>query len=144
MSDSSHNQDVRWKQRFYNFKRAFVRLAGAAALAKQRPLSELEEQGLVQAFEFTHELAWNTLKDYLEAQGFTNIVGSKGATREAFKNGLIENGETWMEMIKHRNETSHTYNEAVAAAIVEAIRMRYVGEFETFERRFARLEKEAP
>ncbi len=134
--------EIRWIQRFDNFKRAFTRLADAAALAKQRKLSELEEQGLIQAFEFTHELAWNTLKDFLEARGtVVKIYGSRDATREAFAADLIENGEAWMKMIEHRNETSHTYNEAIANAIVEAILMRYVTEFEGFQRRFLELER---
>ena len=85
--------DIRWIQRFDNFKRAFARLADAATQAKQRKLSELEEQGLIQAFEYTHELAWNTLKDFLEARGTTvKIYGSRDATREAFAADLIENG----------------------------------------------------
>src|ERR1017187_6307458 len=100
------NQDIRWIQRFQNFKKAFHQLSDAASLANQRPLSELEQQGYIQAFEFTHELAWNVLKDYLEAQGFVNIIGSKGATREAFKNGLIADGEAWMEMIDSRNKST--------------------------------------
>lgn len=134
--------EIRWIQRFDNFKRAFTRLADAAAQAKQRKLSELEEQGLIQAFEFTHELAWNTLKDFLEARGtVVKIYGSRDATREAFAADLIENGEAWMKMIEHRNETSHTYNEAIANAIVEAILMRYVTEFEGFQRRFLELER---
>jgi nucleotidyltransferase substrate binding protein (TIGR01987 family) len=141
MSDQSHSKDVRWIQRFDNFKRAYARLSAAAVLAKQRKLSELEEQGLVQAFEFTHELAWNTFKDFLTQRGTsTKLYGSRDATREAFAAGLIENGEAWMKMIEHRNETTHTYNEAVAAAIVEAILSRYVGEFETFKRTFEKLE----
>ena len=132
--------DIRWIQRFDNFKRAFTRLADAAAQAKQRKLSELEEQGLIQAFEFTHELAWNTLKDFLEARGtVVKIYGSRDATREAFAAELIVNGEAWMNMIEHRNETSHTYNEKIAAAIVEAILTRYVTEFEGFQRCFLEL-----
>jgi len=133
--------EIRWIQRFDNFKRAFTRLADAAAQAKQRKLSELEEQGLIQAFEFTHELAWNTFKDFLEARGTVKIYGSRDATREAFAADLIENGEAWMKMIEHRNETSHTYNEAIANAIVEAILTRYVTEFEGFQRRFLELER---
>jgi nucleotidyltransferase substrate binding protein (TIGR01987 family) len=133
-------QDIRWVQRFDNFKRAFKRLADAAALAKQRSLSELEQQGLIQAFEFTHELAWKTLKDFLEARGATvKIYGSRDATREGFAVDLIENGEAWMKMIEHRNETSHTYNEEIANAIVEAILTSYVSEFEEFQRRFLEL-----
>ena len=135
------DQDIRWVQRFDNYKRAFARLAQAAALARQRKLTELEEQGLIQAFELTHELAWNTLKDFLESHGtMVKIYGSKDATREAFAAGLIENGELWMQMIKHRNESSHTYNEKVAAAIVGAILAAYVPEFETFQRRLLELE----
>ena len=119
-----------------------ARLAEAAAQAKQRKLSELEEQGLIQAFEFTHELAWNTLKDFLEARGTTvKIYGSRDATREAFAAELIKNGEAWMKMIEHRNETSHTYNEKIANAIVEAILTRYVKEFEGFQRSFLELER---
>ena len=134
--------DVRWIQRFDNFKRAFARLAQADALAKQRGLSDLEQQGLIQAFEFTHELAWNTWKDFLEARGTTvKIYGSRDATREAFAAGLIENGEAWMKMIEHRNETSHTYNVNVADAIGEAILTSYVAEFETFQRRLLELER---
>lgn len=85
-----------------------MQLKKGAALARQRQLSELEQQGLIQTFEFTHELAWNVLKDFLEWQGYVGIVGSKDASREAFKNDLIEDGETWMEMIKARNLTTHT------------------------------------
>ena len=135
--------DIRWVQRFDNFKRAFARLADAAAQAKERKLSELEEQGLIQAFEYTHELAWNTLKDFLEARGtVVKLYGSRDATREAFAADLIENGEAWMKMIEHRNESSHTYNQKIADAIAEAILTRYVAEFEGFQRRFLELESQ--
>ena len=123
-------QDIRWIQRFNNYVKALSQLRQAVTLAQQRPLSKLEEQGLIQAFEFTHELAWNTLKDFLESRGVQNLYGSKDATREAFKTGLIENGEAWMDMIQSRNLTSHTYDEATAAHIVAAIRNTYFAEFE--------------
>jgi len=114
-------QDIRWKQRLNNFSVALKQLTEAVILSKQRPLSDLEKQGLIQAFEFTHELAWHLLKDYLEFQGPINITGSRDATREAFNRGLISNGEAWMEMIQSRNKTSHTYNKKVAEDIVEKI-----------------------
>lgn len=114
-------EDVRWKQRLSNYLRAMQTLSRAVALSEQRALSELEQQGLIQGFEFTHELAWNVLKDYLEEQGFAGIIGSKNATREAFRNGLIVDGEAWMDMIKARNLTLHTYNTEIAASIVEDI-----------------------
>lgn len=109
-----NKKDVRWRQRFQNYQQALSRLNEAVALSRQRALSDLEQQGLVQAFEFTHELAWNVLKDYLEEQGYVGIIGSKNATREAFKNGLLEDGESWMDMIKARNLTSHTYHTKIA------------------------------
>src|SRR6267378_7682676 len=86
MPDPLKKKDVRWRQRFQNYRKAFSQLSNAAALAKRRELTELEQQGLIQAFEFTHELAWNTLKDFLAARrGPTaRIYGSRDATREAF------------------------------------------------------------
>jgi nucleotidyltransferase substrate binding protein (TIGR01987 family) len=117
--------DIRWKQRFDNFQRALQSLTQAIVLMQQRPLSKLEEQGLIQGFEFTHELAWNVLKDYLELEGFQGLVGSRSAAREAFKRGLVSDGEAWMDMIEARNLSSHTYNQDVASAIVTAVRDRY-------------------
>ncbi len=118
-------RDIRWKQRFQNYSKALQTLQQAVDLAAQRPLSELEQQGLIQGFEFTHELAWNVLKDYLEEQGYSGIIGSKNATREAFKNQLIHDGQTWMDMIKARNLTSHTYNTHIAEDIVKNILTRF-------------------
>ena len=135
--------DIRWIQRFDNFKRAFARLSEASALAKERTLSDLERQGLIQAFEFTHELAWNTLKDFLTARGSADkLYGSRDSTRAAFAAELIEDGEAWMKMIEHRNESSHTYNDNVAEKIMAAVQVLYVPAFEAFQRRFLELEKE--
>ena len=130
--------DIRWIQRFNHFTHAFSQSRKAVDLAQQRPLSELEEQGLIQAFEYTHELAWKTLKDFLESRGVSNLYGSKDTTREAFKQGLLGNGETWMDMIKSRNLTSHTYNEETAQAIVQAICKSY---FPEFNQLFAAMER---
>lgn len=136
------SQDIRWIQRFNHFVKAFSQLKEAMDLAQQRQLSKLEEQGLIQAFEFTHELAWNTLKDFLEGRGARNLYGSKDATREAFKAGLVENGEAWMDMIKSRNLTSHTYNESMAATIVSAIRNVYFAEFVAFQNNMEKIREE--
>ncbi|WP_244161382.1 nucleotidyltransferase substrate binding protein [Trichlorobacter thiogenes] len=130
-------EDIRWKQRFNNYLRAFETLRRAVDLARQRGLSELEQQGLIQGFEFTHELAWNVLKDYLEENGISGIVGSKGATREAFKNGLISDGESWMEMIKSRNLSSHTYNPDTAEEVVGNILLRFYPAFEQMTATFS-------
>jgi len=136
-------QDVRWIQRFNHFNKALSQLKEAVALAEKRPLSKLEEQGLIQAFEFTHELAWNTLKDFLEDRGVQDLYGSRDTTREAFKTGLIENGEAWMSMIQSRNLTSHTYDEATAATIASAIRSIYFTEFEALRIKLEKMKKEA-
>ncbi|GAB1409334.1 nucleotidyltransferase substrate binding protein [Desulfovibrionales bacterium] len=122
--------DIRWKQRLDNYLKALQTLRHGVELAKQRALTELEQQGLVQGFEFTHELAWNVLKDFLEHAGISGIIGSKGTTREAFKNDLLEEGQTWMDMIKARNLSSHTYNPETAQAIVQDILTRFYPEFE--------------
>ena len=132
-------QDIRWKQRFDNFLKAYQTLVEAVALAQTRELSKLEQQGLIQGFEFTHELAWNVLKDYLEEQGFVGLIGSRNATREAFKNGLIGDGEAWMDMIKARNLTSHTYNPQVAQSIVASILTRFYPAFAAMAQTFAAL-----
>lgn len=84
-------------------------------------MTQLEEQGLIKAFEYTYELAWNTIKDFLEFSGQTDIYGSRDAFRKAFALGLIEDGESWMDMLKSRNTTSHTYNEDVAEEISQAV-----------------------
>lgn len=134
--------DIRWIQRFNHFTQAFARLKEAVELAQQRQLSKLEEQGLIQAFEFTHELAWNTLKDFLKDRGAQNLYGSKDATREAFKTGLIENGEAWMDMIASRNLTLHTYDEATAVKIVSAILDAYFAEFEALQNKLEKLKRD--
>ena len=124
--------DIRWHLRLANYEKAFSRLAAAVELASQRPLSDLEKQGLIQAFEFTHELAWNVMKDYFAWQGTVDITGSRDATRESFSKGLVADGEGWMEMIRSRNQTSHTYNEEVANEIAARITGQYAPLFQAF------------
>jgi nucleotidyltransferase substrate binding protein (TIGR01987 family) len=131
-------QDIRWKQRFENFQRALKQLSLAMDLKAQRPLSDLEQQGLIQGFEFTHELAWNVLKDYLEMEGIQGLIGSRSTAREAFKRGLVIDGEAWMDMIEKRNLSSHTYNQTVALTIVESIAERYYPAFCELQQRFAK------
>ena len=101
-------RDIRWIQRFHNYQKALSQLQAGIELLRERELTNLEKQGLIHAFEFTHELAWKTLKDFLLHRGNPEIYGSRDATREAFKANLIEAGQIWMEMIESRNITSHT------------------------------------
>ena len=136
------SQEVRWIQRANSFERALGRLRAAVKLSEQRELSDLEAQGLIQGFEYTHELAWKTLKNFLEAQGIVNLYGSRDTTRTAFRNGLIENGEVWMDMVEKRNLTSHTYDEETAAQVVTTIRNAYFAEFEKLLVRLQQLKVE--
>ncbi len=124
--------DIRWLQRLENYTKALSNLTEAVELATQRPLSNLEKQGLIQSFEFTHELAWNVMKDYFAYQGNPSITGSRDAVREAFSKNLITNGEVWMSMIKSRNQTSHTYNQGIADEITDLILHSYHAEFMSF------------
>ena len=130
-----HELDIRWLQRLANYGKALEQLGNAVATRQQRTLSDLEKQGLIQAFEFTHELAWNVMKDYFAYQGNPGITGSRDAAREAFQKGLVEDGEGWMEMIRSRNQTSHTYQQKVADEIAGYIVTRYFPLFEQFLRR---------
>ncbi len=120
------NQDVRWQQRLQNFSKAFNQLK---KFIDKGELSELESQGLVKAFEYTYELAWTTLKDFLEYSGQTGIYGSRDAIRKAFQLGLIANGELWMDMLRSRNLTSHTYNLETAQQICQAVKDDYFSLF---------------
>ncbi len=120
------NKDIRWIQRFDHYTKALNQLLKANDLYQQRPLSDLEAQGFIQAFEFTHELAWNVLNDYIEYTGGQILIGSKDTTREAFQKNLISDGDAWMEMIKNRNLTSHTYNEDISKLIISNIVKLYV------------------
>ncbi len=124
--------DVRWRQRLENFRRALTQFDLAVELSRQRGLSDLEKQGLIQAFEFTHELAWNVMKDYFVWQGNMSLTGSRDAVREAFGVGLVSDGEGWMEMIRSRNQTSNTYNKATAEALAKEVCERYHPLFHAF------------
>jgi len=138
-----NDSDVRWLQRLANYERALGQLTRAVELAQERPLSELERQGLIQTFEFVFELAWNLMKNYFLYQGNPTITGSRDAIRTAFKQGLIADGEGWMEMIKSRNQSSHTYNESVANEIVEGILGGYQQLFVQFHQQMQVLAEQA-
>ena len=132
--------DVRWLQRLDNYRRALATLERALTTAANRELSELEQQGLVKAFEFTYELAWNTLRDLLRSRGnSTVILGSRDAIREAFSTGLINDGPIWMEMVRNRNLTSHVYNRSTADMISSNIANRYLTSFQSLRSKLETL-----
>lgn len=130
------NQDIRWLQRFEHFKKAHDQLDAALKALSERNLSNLEKQGTIQAFEFTYELAWNVLKDYLIWQGAETVAGLRDAIREGFKLGLISDGKAWLAMLQDRNRTLHTYNESTTNQILEQLKKVYAHLFAEFRVKF--------
>jgi nucleotidyltransferase substrate binding protein (TIGR01987 family) len=119
-------KDIRWHQRFQNYMKALRQMG---RFFQQDQLNELEEQGLIKAFEYTYELSWHVLRDYMQYQGNTQLHGSRDTFREAFNLGLISEGERWMQMLQDRNLTVHTYNQETAQKIVDNIRQSYFSMF---------------
>ena len=135
-------EDIRWQQRFANYQLALQQLD---TFFEPPALNDREQQGLIKAFEYTFELAWNSLRDLLRSQGNSTLLGSRDTLREAFRLGLIEDGETWMLMIQDRNLTSHTYNRATAVEIGAHIREAYLTCFQSLRARLdQRLLEEGP
>jgi len=117
--------DIRWKQRFTNFDRAVVLLREPIERGLDS-LSALEKEGMIQRFEFAMELAWKTLKDYLEHEGTVVTPATpRRVIKEAFAARIIEDGQVWIDMLDHRNLLAHTYDSAAFETAVEAIRDRY-------------------
>ena len=133
------NKDIRWQQRFYNYSKALSQLE--KFVEKGENLNELEKQGMIQAFEYNFELAWNLIKDYYEYQGVTDIQGSRDAFRLAFNRGLIEDGEDWMKMIESRTKTAHTYNEGTADEIASAVQDIYFDLFKELHKTMENITK---
>jgi nucleotidyltransferase substrate binding protein (TIGR01987 family) len=140
--------NIRWVQRFSNFNKALAKLSLAIEYIKndfeksENPnnteskhiLDEIVKEGLIQRFEYTHELAWNVMKDYADYQGNNMIGGSRDASREAFQLQLISDGKLWMDMIGSRNKSSHTYNELTAVEIYAKIINEYYPAFLEFQK----------
>jgi nucleotidyltransferase substrate binding protein (TIGR01987 family) len=132
------NTDIRWKQRFENYQKAFGQLKSAIDENGVNPIDIIKE-GIIQRFEFTHELAWKVMKDYLAYEDIQNVTGSRSATKEAFSIGLITNGQVWMDMIESRNKTVHTYNKDVLEREFKKIVMSYFELFERFEQKMSTM-----
>lgn len=136
-------EDIRWQQRFENYSRALNRLVKAAEIVASRieygeDVDDLLEEGLVQRFEYTHELAWNTMKDYEAYQGYTDIRGSRDAIRKALEIGLIDD-ERWMESLVDRNKSSHNYDDIIIGGVVDNILKVYLPLFTRFENKMRSL-----
>lgn len=117
----NENQDIRWKQRFSHYQKAFRLLEQTIAI--KHP-SDAERAGLIQFFEMSFELAWKFLKDYLEAEGFT-LQSPRDTIKQAFQSGILDDGHVWIEALQDRNLTVHTYEEKIALAVEQKIREVY-------------------
>ncbi len=124
-------QDIRWKQRFSNFEKAFLQLKQAVE-DYDGTAEAIVKEGIIQRFEFTHELAWKVMKDFLKYEGHQNITGSRSATRGAFNIDLVEEGQVWMDMIDSRNKTVHTYHENILEQEYQKIVEAYFSCFSEF------------
>jgi len=117
--------DVRWKQRFRNFDRSVVLLREPLERGIDT-LSDLEKEGTIQRFEFALELAWKTLKDYLEHEGqVIEPITPRTVVKAAFAARILDDGQIWIDMLDHRNLLSHTYDSATFEKAVQAINNRY-------------------
>ena len=122
--------DIRWRQRFQNFDRAFILLRDALEEHSLQELSDLEQEGVIQRFKYSYELAWKTMKDYLEENGvIINPVTPRNVIKEAFAAGLIENGQVWIDMMLHRNLLAHTYDFSKFKEVLEAVENKYLAAF---------------
>lgn len=120
--------DVRWQQRFQNFEKAFFLLRDAFENRNLESFSDLECEGLIQRFEYSFELGWNTMKDFLEYNGIVIAppVGPRSVIKAAFASGLITDGQVWIDMMLHRNQLSHMYDSVKAEVVLRAVRERYL------------------
>ncbi len=139
MIPANEGSDIRWQQRFANYSKALDQLE---RFFEPPPLNEREQQGLIKAFEYTFELAWNTLRDLLRSQGNATLLGSRDTLREAFRLELIEDGDSWMLMIQDRNLTSHTYNRSTAEDISANITDRYLQCFQQLRHRLLQRQRQ--
>ena len=138
MNSSQATPEVRWQQRFSNYKNALARLS---KFLKKKKLNELEEQGLIQAFEYTFEFAWKTLQDLLQAKGYLNIKGPNPTIMQSFQDGYISDGPGWAQMRQSRNTVSHVYDESATKEIAILIRSKYCQLFTDLQTRLEKEEK---
>ena len=130
-------KEIRWKQRFENFDKSYKLLKKYS----HKPITtELERAGIIQFFEMTFELAWKTMKDFLEYNGISENIGSpREILRRAFESHLIEDGEEWINMMLARNSLSHLYNEETSRKIYKEIKENYIKLLEKLNQRFETL-----
>ncbi|VAW43308.1 hypothetical protein MNBD_CHLOROFLEXI01-3662 [hydrothermal vent metagenome] len=117
----SRMKDVRWKQRFQNYEKAYLSLVKSKEALAQEPDNQFIQDSVIQRYEYTIELAWKTMKDYLEELGFLGVSSPKKVVRKAYQEGIIAAADNWMNALNDRNRTTHAYEEAMAKAVTKAI-----------------------
>lgn len=124
---ASQGDKPRWRYRFDNYARAFTLLREAIEASGERELSQLEREGIIQRFEYTWELAWKTLKDYLDFEGVViDAATPRSVLKAAHVAGIITQGDDWMRALDARNKMSHTYNFKVFEQVIADIRETYL------------------
>ena len=113
-------QNIRWVQRFENFEKASINLNETIECIKQNGINKIYTMALIQAYEIVFELAWKTMKDYLEFNGIITDT-PRETIKEAFSKNIISDGQIWIEMMEARNKTSHTYREEYAKSMCDDI-----------------------
>ena len=126
MTDST----PRWQYRFHNYKRAFLLLREAVEVMETRELNQLEKEGVIQRFEYTMELSWKVMKDYLESENVVfEQITPKAVIREAFESNFVSDGQLWMDMLDARNLMSHSYDQKDFAEVIDNLRHDYLDAF---------------
>ena len=139
----AQGSDVRWKQRFDNLQRAYQRLRWALEIHQQDPGNELIRMAVIKAYEFTFELSWKTLKDFLVYNGIDAKL-PREVLKQAFATGLLNNGQLWIDMLEERNLMAPTYDDTRARKAVDQIQERYLSGLQQLHDLLATKRQEAP
>jgi nucleotidyltransferase substrate binding protein (TIGR01987 family) len=143
MINKDNFQKPRWLNRFDNLKRAFLLLREVMEIIQERKLSPLEQEGVIQRFEYTWELTWKVLKDYLEYSGIVlDTITARSVIKEAIAAKIIDNGDVWMDALDSRNKMSHTYNYKDFEKIIISIEKNYYPELEKFYLKMLKISTE--
>ena len=139
----AQSSDIRWKQRFDNLQRAYRRLRWALEIHQQDPSDELIHMAVIKAYEFTFELSWKTLKDFLAYNGIDAKL-PREVLKQAFATGLVSDGQLWIDMLEERNLMAHTYDDTRARIAVDQIQERYLGGLQQLHNMLTTKLQEAP
>ena len=139
----AQSSDIRWKQRFDNLQRAYRRLRWALEIHQQDPSDELIRMAVIKAYEFTFELSWKTLKDFLAYNGIDAKL-PREVLKQAFATGLVSDGQLWIDMLEERNLMAHTYDDTRARIAVDQIQERYLGGLQQLHDMLTTKLQEAP